>query len=527
MVKLKKFSTYFERNIKKNNKDAYYENGYIFILGCPGYDPKHGIDWDSDPYSYRSWRWLLNSFKWMDSLLFDYLNSCDESSIEKCVDYFLEWYVYYFEEDRDEEFLWKDDAVSFRSLRISIIAERIRSSPKYSDRVKSVAEWAVKKHYEELINEKKFKKNNHGIFQLRGLLTISSLHSDIVSLKNAEAYAERQINFLWMQQYGDQGIHLENSTAYHYLAIRNFREILASPEFSNCNIIFGKNEIDRVIENGKYFYHPNGVSALFGDTNLSKKDPKEVQFFGDKIFNEAGYAFLASNESSNHQSYLAIRTGFPSNIHRHSDDFSFEWSENGEIILQDSGRYSYDYSDPMRAYISSSKAHNTVTVNDNNFPWWGDYQKKDFYKGAVTAYSGDDTFASLTLEKYFQSLKVSYKRDFILVRGRSLRIVDTLISDCSNCYQQWFHLAEGFAYSCEDSLGRLVFVSEKVKLYITPPDNSTVYITKGQKKPFYQGWVSYKEKSVTPRYSVGFIKNSTEFVFDTGFLLEFIAPEQE
>lgn len=505
-------STYFEENLKPKHQDAYWSAGKIYILNRDGYELGSEIDWLADPYNHRSWKWLFNNFKWMDTLLYHSLRKSDAAA--KSAEYFFSWYNFYITQERKGEFLWKDDAVSFRAFRIAIVTRHILSSSDYSEEEKQAARNAINLHYNELIDDKKFKKNNHGLFQVRGLMTISTIHSDILDLNTARDYVEKKVNYLWGQQYGKQGIHLENSPGYHQLIIKEFDEILRSPEFKGCEFIYCKEDVEKVIDNTKYFFHPNGASTLFGDSNLSIKEL--ARFTGDRLFNEAGYAFLAGQDETANNSYLAVRTGFPSNIHRHSDDFSFEWSERGQVILQDSGRYSYEYENPMRVFLTSSRAHNTVTVNGENYPWWGQYDKKrDFYEGAVKQYLGDSVTAEIELEKEFSSLEVNFNRRFELVRGKELKVIDRLSSKNENSYEQWFHLAEPFEYIGVNTDESLRFSVKDIIVDFYKPEGAEVVLSRGQEAPYLQGWVSYKEKHLAKRWSVGFIKNGKNVSLNT------------
>lgn len=515
-------TTYFEKNIKPKHRDAYWEDGKVFILSQDGYELAGEINWLDDPFQHRSWRWLFNNFKWMDTLLHRYLFEGDMNSIDKCVEYFESWYSFYILGNKGGEFLWKDDAVSFRAFRIAVVARYILNCSEAPDVKKEMARNAVSLHYNELIDEKKFKRNNHGLFQVRGLMTLSAIHPDIVSLEDAAIYAKKKINYLWLQQYGKQGLHLENSTGYHQLTIKEFDEIIKSPEFTNVSFVYNSRDITKAVDNTKYLYHPNGVSTLFGDSNLSIK--KELpKFLGDRIFNEAGYAFLAGFDNSEKNSYLALRTGFPSNIHRHSDDFTFEWSEMGQVILQDSGRYSYEYDNPYRMFFTSPRAHNTVSVNGESFPWWGHYKKNDFYKGAISFYEGNPESAIIEVEKEFSGLEVKFCRRLKLLRGKSLIVDDSMTSDSEKTYEQWFHLSESFDYCKQELSDDLIFKSDLIKLTISPPDDVEVSLVKGQVEPFIQGWVSYKEKQVKPRWSICFkAKGKSSFFFSTTFSLESI-----
>lgn len=509
-------ATWFGNSLNKSSGiKLWVESDMVAILNQPAYTLKTPINWLDNPYKHRSWCWILNAFQWMDQLLARYKLTDDIEAIQKCALFFLDWIDFYIVKKQTGEFLWKDDAVSFRAFRIAIVSGYILSSDDYSLDQKKLVKEVLDRHFLELSDRKKFKSNNHGIFQMRALMSLLTMHPSIGDIDESGKYVVERLNWLWKKQYGSQNIHLENSTGYHQYIIKEFNDILHSPEMKRLKFIFNQADVDEVIENSKYFFHPNGIGTLFGDSNLTTQ--KHDLFFGDHIFNEAGYVFLAGNDASIDNSYMAIRTGFPNNAHRHSDDFSFEWSEKGQIIFQDSGRYSYDYENPFRVFVSSSKAHNTVTINNQNFPWWGDFVKNDFYEGAVKNFHSTSEQVVVVLNKDFPTLNTNFNREFVLKRGCSLEITDQLTSNEIIVCEQWFHLAEQFEYVDKDAKGRLIFESEILKLLVTPPQDADVMLLKGSRENTYQGWVSYREKEITPRWSVGFKKNGKEVQFKTYF----------
>lgn len=509
-------SIWFGRSLVAGSGAKLWNDGSVCILNQPPYQLNVPINWLDDPYNHRSWRWILNAFQWMDQLLARFKLNKDEGAIQTCVTYFLDWVNFYIVEGREGEFLWKDDAVSFRTFRLSIVAAYIFDSANYSDEEKTLTEQVLHKHYLELSNPKKFKSNNHGIFQMRALMSLLTLHPSVGDVLESKKYVTKRLNWLWARQYGTQNIHLENSTGYHQYIVKEFEEILDSPELEDLRFYFDKKKTKEVKENARFLFHPNGTGTLFGDSNFVQQEHEVVT--GDHIFNEAGYAILAGNDPTKNNSYLAIRTGFPSNAHRHSDDFSFEWSEKGQVIFQDSGRYSYDYKNPFRVFVSSTRAHNTVSVDGKNYPWWGDFEKKDFYEGAVKQFSGSVNKSTILLCKEYGALDVSFDRKLEIVKGQSLTVTDTLKSKSERCYEQWFHLSECFEYTGKDDDGNLVFSSEAMSVKVFPPINAEVLVVKGQEKPFIQGWMSYKEKHLAARWSVGFFENNVkQVVFDTRF----------
>lgn len=506
-------ATWYGSSLLPNSGAKLWDDGSISILNQPSYELTIPINWLDDPYNHRSWRWILNAFQWMDNLLSKFKINNDEEAIQKCVVYFFDWADFYVVKEQEGEFLWKDDAVSFRTFRLAIIADYIFQSSVYSVEEKELTKKILQRHYIELADPKKFKSNNHGIFQMRALMSLVTMHPAIGNLEEVKAYVIKRLNWLWLKQYGQQNMHLENSTGYHQYIVEEFDQILKSPEFIGIRFVFNESKIKNVKDNAGFLFHPNGVATLFGDSNFVIQEHKVST--GDHIFNEAGYAILAGPNESKDNSYLAIRTGFPSNAHRHSDDFSFEWSEKGQIIFQDSGRYSYDYDDPFRVFVSSTKAHNTVTVNDSNFPWWGSFEKRDFYPGAIQSLHSSAEGTELNIMKDFSTPNVRFSRKFDLKYGNYLGITDSLLSNEENVYEQWFHLAEDFEYLGKLENGRLAFASENLKIEVIVPRNTEVMVIKGQKEPYIQGWVSYSEKKIMPRWSFGFKAIAKSFRFNT------------
>ena len=510
-------TSWFSRSLTINSGSKLWSDGSVIILNQPAYKLDMPINWLDDPYNHRSWCWILNAFQWMDKIISDFKIEYNVASIEKCVEYFFDWANFYIINKQEGEFLWKDDAVSFRTFRLSIIAYYILNSGLYSNEQVKLTNLILQRHFTELLDRKKFKTNNHGIFQMRALMSLMTLHPNIGNIIDVKNYVTERLNWLWERQYGNQNIHLENSTGYHQYIVEEFDQILQSPEFEGMKFVFNESKVAEVKENARFLFHPNGIATLFGDSNFVKQEHEVVT--GNHLFNEAGYAILAGGSDSENNSYLAIRTGFPSNAHRHADDFSFEWSERGQIIFQDSGRYSYDYDDPFRMFVSSTKAHNTVTVNNSNFPWWGAFEKRDFYQGAIQSLHSNSEQTALNLMKEFSTPNVKFSRKFDLRYGDYLGITDVLVSNEENTYEQWFHLSEDFDFLGKLENERLAFTSDTLRIEVIVPSNTETIVIKGQKEPYIQGWVSFSEKKLSPRWSFGFKAVAKSFRFNTRIIV--------
>lgn len=49
--------------------------------------------------------------------------------------------------------------------------------------------------------------------------------------------------------------------------------------------------------------------------------------------------------------------------HKHADELSFELFHNGELVIIDPGKYSYN-SNAYRNYVLSARAHNTFSLEN-------------------------------------------------------------------------------------------------------------------------------------------------------------------
>lgn len=515
---------FFYKNLSKNEGKKFWKDSGVVFLGCSPFPVDLPINWSADPYNYRSWQRLLHTFCWLDIYIANYKYNNDESSMYLAMQYLLDWYQFSVESNNDYAFRWKDDAVSFRARRIAVITKWALNSNDNSinDDIKLKLKHLAQLHFDNLIEKSLFQKNNHGLFQMRGLTSISSLLPELNNTHQALDYAVEQINFLWRSQYGSENMHYENSPSYHLYIIREFEEILNSPEFNGSSFDFNFDDIAEVKDNIKYLMHPSGKGTLFGDSNQMVMESPIVT--GDHFFDETGYVILSGDLKHPTNSYLCLRAGFASNIHRHSDDFSFEWSEYGKIIITDSGKYSYDYDDPIRKYMTSTRAHNTVSVDDSHYPWWGDFKKDEFYSSAVKFYRKFSNISEIKVSHLFKRLSFKFERLIRFEKGKKLHINDKLESYSGiRNYIQWFHFSLDFTVAkINDTL--YLAQSDDLIVLVKAPSSSCGYLYKGSKEPFYQGWISLKEKHLEPNYALGFEIISEKCEISTSF---FVFPKNK
>ena len=109
---------------------------------------------------------------------------------------------------------------------------------------------------------------------------------------------------------------------------------------------------------------------LLGPTGVKSYDEIEPQppASGSRAFTEGGYYVMRDGRSRD-SSYVLIDCGphgSSSCGHAHADALAFEFAANGKTWLVDPGTFTYTGNQEMRDLFRSTRAHNTVTVDDQS-----------------------------------------------------------------------------------------------------------------------------------------------------------------
>ncbi|WP_201540842.1 heparinase II/III family protein [Psychrobacter sp. 1044] len=492
---------YYSNLGKDTGKKLWDGNSFTFY-NKDAVSSKIPVDWDQDPYKYRSWMLRLSGFEWIDVLISKFKFFKDSKAIVDAIEFFKDWDKYYANKENSNSFAWHDHAVSLRTHRLSVIIKAFKDVEHFDSDVNIWLLGLLDKHFDYLISESKFQRNNHGIFQTQALAAIIFLFPERYDVKSTRAIIYTRLEFLWSLQFGEDLVHKENSPMYHKRILKYFEDIASSEEFQETTLPYTQKDLLTANINYDFLFHPSGYIALLGDTNLISLKSK-LRWQGVKDFPEAGYLIFSKLDIKKEDSYLIIRSGFPDRTHRHADDFSFEYSEKGQLIFSDSGRFSYNYNDPMRIYLTSTAAHNTVEIDGITLPWWGSFSQKDLYSDAVVKYEFRKDGYACKLQKDFESIGVNFSRYInrkLFGNGTiQFSVIDNVVMTEARALRQWFHFPPGF--SIIDSDDNHISLTNG-NLYISAEvENFDINHYRGSNKPLV-GWISYKEGVVEDRISV-------------------------
>jgi hypothetical protein len=247
--------------------------------------------------------------------------------------------------------------------------------------------------------------NNHGIYQSTGVLALCDRVPVMKLCPPATHIAQERVLKAFAGSFSAEGVHQEHSTSYHLHMLEVLRPIVDAGGFSPAATIKLEKLYNQAQKALAWFIKPQGKLTQFGDTDetlvteqtirltLGKQRPMhpllawtlargtaERPYPADyRLFPDAGYAVYRQERGTDGRfetaAYLAMAAAFHSRVHKHVDELSIEWSDLGQDILVEPGRFAYEgkvdpasdlgklgfyYSHPSRIYVESPHAHNTV-----------------------------------------------------------------------------------------------------------------------------------------------------------------------
>ena len=171
------------------------------------------------------------------------------------------------------------------------------------------------------------------------------------------------------------GGHYERSPMYHALMLACFLDVIeVVPATHKAHAVLMP-AITQMADYLASFAHPDGELVLFNDsTQEIAPKPSHILERVDAltghrpekkaVFQDSGYYLFRGNDV-----FLAIDAGpvGPDYLtaHAHADVFTYELSLLGNQFIVDSGVYEYQQGQ-MRDYVRSTRAHNTVCVDEKD-----------------------------------------------------------------------------------------------------------------------------------------------------------------
>ncbi|HKG27366.1 MAG TPA: heparinase II/III family protein [Thermomicrobiales bacterium] len=502
------------------------------------------IAWDEVCRDNRSQHLFLHSWKFLGAVLAVYDRTRDPGCLDFAERIALDWVRQYPSPDTPSPFAWYDLAVGSRAFRLAYIIDAAARDPRFADEAIAQLIASVPIHAEVLANDALFAKHsNHGVYVAASQLAMARRLADLPGMDAARDQALDRLSTMLHAQFTDEGMHREHSPEYHWTIWETFNSLIRTGALGSTEI---ETLNDRIQESLAWLALPNGSLATFGDTPHHPAVPVDPQAVTNPAlkyvvtggregnpppetvrgFPLAGY-FVArdrwpAGSTDSDCSYLAQTCAFHSRVHKQADDLAFVWYDRGHELLVDVGRYGYLgktapdselrkqgfwYADPHRIYVESTRAHNTVEIDDRSHE-----------RAGVIPYGS-------ALRRWGEAAGICYAESEVTHRGsirhtrlllfkpRSWLIVCDWLNDEAGAphrFTQRFHFAPELELS--DRAGSLeIDVPDLAdRLYVSSLlPAQPVAPVKGQREPDLLGWISRQDFTVEPCWTAAFSADQT------------------
>lgn len=442
--------------------DTIMDNNFYLLDGLDIIQFEDKIDWNyTHPKASNTYKLYIQCLNVLSYLVDAYQQTKEEKYLFKAKEILWDWINYITYDKTNNKFKWVDHSVSNRVINI-IYLYSVGHEIINLDEEKIIP--LLIKHGEYLEDDNNYTPNNHGIMVDRSLIYLSAFLKNYKESQNwFEKARYRIINALY-RDFSKDGVHLENSPAYHTMTRRIYRDIENS--LQSLNMTLGP-EVHQMLEKSydyiKLIMKPNNELPLIGDTQKNKISgfEKSYESFQDK---QAGITIIQNKNKQNLElsTWLAFICGYGSTTHKHRDDLSFTLFHKGEDVFIDSGRYNYDKNNEIRKYLLSSKAHNTFTVSDEEYDIKNPYENRNDVK--TTEFIDNESYSYVKgKNKAFKGTSLS--RSILYIKPDIIIIKDTGKSDKQKEFEQIFNLSPTIRVE-SNSENSFYLVGEKNKISI-------------------------------------------------------------
>ena len=326
------------------------------------------FDWLSGEED-RNWWWQIQQLPCLKWFINAYEILKDEQK-EKYLDFAISYIATWMEnasKNKNSPLVWHDHVAILRLRNLSqwvtylILINKVdRLTPDFQNKVVC----AISEHINFLIKERNYSRHtNHGFDQSLDLYTVCWLWRDIDTLKKVSELALSRLLDEIDFAFTAQGVHKENSPGYQSYMLQRLAFVkrldLLGEKVASSKTELLEQKAHRFL---KIISLPDGKLPLIGDTTYKDKgissnlDAKKTVY----DYTVSGYLVVKGINDKGEDYHLVVKSGHLSNYHRHDDDLSFYLYMNGEVVFGDGGLYSYNEKDPIRRFIRSPLAHNTV-----------------------------------------------------------------------------------------------------------------------------------------------------------------------
>jgi hypothetical protein len=397
-----------------------------------------GRNWASEEGAGRIFQRELHNFRWMNVLLYAY-NQGDRRALLQARRILVDWVK---ENPRGVKgtpaMAWMNLVAGDRVMFLGYVTRASACEGMLPNRPAKILLDSLLGHGEYLSTGGGYFESNHGLFTDLGLYVMATRYMNFHGQAADWAQlAESRFPQTLAGRTSGEGIWLEHSADYHFLAIRLAERFLSfhGPQAAT------EETLARLKSAAPWFVAPDGKMPLIGDTEEQRVDAEyrapARQLDGMGTFPQAGLAIVRRNKR-----YFAALAGYHNGSHKHSDDASFELHDQELRVLTGAGKYGFDGNE-LRAFNVSNTAHSTLTVDNAEWPRDG---AGAYGSGLLaTGQGGSNWHAVLVRNPLTEAQGVAHTRLFLYHPRVGLVIHDRLDAAEGHKYRRYLQFGQEIA----------------------------------------------------------------------------------
>ena len=279
------------------------------------------INWRFDPLGSASFRARLHDLRWLDILLYDYRHNHNRASLKKAKRVVVDWIKSNPRSAPTTDRTWFDKVVGERASYIAYVTRAAACAGMVNGKLPQKLLGSVLTHGRFLLSKSNYTHTNRGLFEDYGLLQVGK---QVPWLQGAGKWRrrgeQRFAHTVKQLTYADEGLWLEHSTTYHFLAEGIIEAYLKTPGVKQPAI---RALLPKMKAAAGWLIEPDnhwlqaGNSYQDGAGTEARAAAKKTRGLG--WFPRSGMAFVRTGNT-----YLAVLSDFHSSTHKHSDELSFD-----------------------------------------------------------------------------------------------------------------------------------------------------------------------------------------------------------
>jgi hypothetical protein len=475
------------------------------------------MDWTYDPVGSASFRARLHDLRWLDTLFYAYRERGDIAALRNAKRIVVDWVKHNALERPINDRAWFDKVAGDRAPYIAYATRAAMCEGLLKQRLARKLLGSVQQHLRFLVDPARYSPTNRGLFMDLGLIFSGRQIRFLPGAGKARKQAQRRFvgnvnsHVIW-----GEGLWLEHSTTYQFLTISAIDRFLAIDKKPRPGL---ERLLETMKDTAAWMTMPDRRWLQAGNSYQDKASRFAQAISrrqrGMRVLTESGMAFVKKKRS-----YASLLSNYHSDVHRHSDDLSFDLYENGHRVVSDTGMPDKDIGTPY-LFAVSAPAHSVVEVDGIDFP-------RDagsaYESGIIASGQGHGWYAVEAANPLVARQGVAHNRLLLYKPGAALIVADRLRSSQTHSYRSFFQIGPDFGLRLTDESIRLRAGPDRVFVFneSTAPGLQR-QVVRGQTDPL-RGFVYTDFRDREPRWTAATVTEGSNVDNVTTFSIN---PENE